>query len=795
MENNADEIKYLQGCINDLISVLALSALWSGREPSEMIRALLDGLLGMQRLDFVYARLSETIDVEPIEMVRWAQRYDRDVQAHEVGRALDRWLTGDLSVSPLAIANPVGEGEVAIAAFRLGLQDHLGVLVAGSARRDFPTQVERLLLRVAANQAAIGLQEARLLSAQKRAAKELEQRVAERTRQLSDVNEELRQEISERQRAEAEALALKDELAAELSGMTRLHEFSTRLLASIELQPLLDEVLDAIMALQNADFGLIQLYNPDTQALEIVAQRGFRADFLEYFSSVHEDSSACGRAMQRKERVIIEDVELDAGFAPHRRIAAVAGFRAVQSTPLFSRSGEPLGMLSTHFGQPHSPSESELRLTDLYARHAEEMIERKRTEEALRASYNELQRLNEELQVTNDELEETTEELESSRNELQSVNEELQARVAEVSLTNSDLRNLMASTDIGTIFLDRELCIKRYTPQIEKLFNVLPSDINRPLAHLTHRLDHTNLQEDARQVLADLQTVEREVHSRDDHWYIVRLLPYRTEEDKIDGVVVTFVEITERKRTEADLQKAQAELTHVARVTTLGEMTASIAHEVNQPLAAIVTNGDACLRLLARDKADLAGVREAVEAMISDALRASEVIKRIRTLLKKTASEKTWLDINATIREVIQMAANELDKNQIELRTQLAAGLQPALGDCVQLQQVILNLILNGNDAMSKTGWQPRELLISSQTRQPEEVMVAVRDSGTGLKPQDAERIFEPFFTTKEGGLGLGLSISRTIIEAHGGRLWATANEGQGTTLHFTLPTYSESIT
>jgi C4-dicarboxylate-specific signal transduction histidine kinase len=617
MENTADEIKHLQGCINDLISVLALYALWSGREPSEMVRALLDGLLGMQRLDFVYARLSETIDGEPVEVVRWAQRYDRDVQAHAVGRALDRWLTGDLPVSPLVIANPLGDGEVAIAAFRLGLQDHLGVLVAGSARRDFPTQIERLLLRVAANQAAIGLQEAWLLSAQKRAAKELEQRVAERTRQLSDVNEELRQEISER----------------------------------------------------------------------------------------------------------------------------------------------------------------------------------KRTEEALRASYNELQRLNEELQVTYDELEETTEALESSRDALQAVNEELQARVAEVSLTNSDLRNLMESTDIGTIFLDRELCIKRYTPHIEKLFNVLPSDINRPLAHLTHRLDHTNLQEDARQVLADLQTVEREVHSRDDHWYIVRLLPYRTEEDKIDGVVVTFVEITERKRTEADLQKAQAELTHVARVTTLGEMTASIAHEVNQPLAAIVTNGDACLRLLARDKADLAGVREAVEAMISDARRASEVIMRIRTLLKKTASEKTWLDINATIREVIQMAANELDKNQVELRTQLAAGLQPALGDRVQLQQVILNLILNGNDAMSKTGWQPRELLISSQTRQPEEVMVAVRDSGTGLKPPDAERIFEPFFTTKEGGLGLGLSISRTIIEAHGGRLWATANEGQGTTLHFTLPTYSESLT
>src|ERR1700742_783925 len=133
MENNADEIKHLQGCINDLISVLALSALWSGREPSEMIRTLLDGLLGMQRLDFVYARLSETIEGESIEMVQWAQRSGRDVQAHDVGRALDHWLTGDLPVSPLVIVSPRGDGEVAIAAFRLGLQDHLGVLVARSS--------------------------------------------------------------------------------------------------------------------------------------------------------------------------------------------------------------------------------------------------------------------------------------------------------------------------------------------------------------------------------------------------------------------------------------------------------------------------------------------------------------------------------------------------------------------------------------------------------------------------------------------------------------------------------------
>ena len=193
-------------------------------------------------------------------------------------------------------------------------------------------------------------------------------------------------DITERKKVEAKSLALQDELATELSAMTRLHEFSTRLLASTELQRILEDVLSATISLQSADFGNVQLYNPETHTLEIIAQQGFRQDFLDYFNSVHEDSAACGRALQRLERVIIEDVQTDPGFEPHRQIAASAGFRAVQSTPLFCRSGEPLGMISTHFRQPHRPSERDLRLTDLYARQAAEMIERRRAEEALRKS-------------------------------------------------------------------------------------------------------------------------------------------------------------------------------------------------------------------------------------------------------------------------------------------------------------------------------------------------------------------------------------------------------------------------
>jgi PAS domain S-box-containing protein len=269
--------------------------------------------------------------------------------------------------------------------------------------------------------------------------------------------------------------------------------------------------------------------------------------------------------------------------------------------------------------------------------------------------------------------------------------------------------------------------------------------------------------------------------------------PVFNESGALIEYVGTVVDTTERKRAEEEARSAQSELAHVARALTLVELAASIAHEVNQPLGAIVADGQACLRLLARDKPDFEEVREAVGCMISDAMRARKVIRRIRALLKKNAPEKAPLDINETLQEVIALTAGELGKNQVSLRTELEADLPPVLGDRVELQQVLLNLILNGCEAMSESGWRPRELLISSRKCETDEVMVSVRDSGVGIDPQIAEHLFDAFFTTKEGGLGLGLSISRRIIEAHGGRIWASPNEDRGATLWFTLPTNCES--
>jgi PAS domain S-box-containing protein len=247
----------------------------------------------------------------------------------------------------------------------------------------------------------------------------------------------------------------------------------------------------------------------------------------------------------------------------------------------------------------------------------------------------------------------------------------------------------------------------------------------------------------------------------------------------------------ERQRAEAALHHAQAELAHVTRVATLGELTTSIAHEVNQPLAAVVTNGNACMRWLSREPPNLEEAREAVRRIIRDGHRAGEVIARMRALVRKAGPQKARLAINGVIAEVIALADSELRRHGVALHTDLAAELPPVLGDRIQLQQVLLNLLLNGMEAMRAVTDRPRALIVRSQPEEAAAIRVAVQDAGVGIDSQDLDRIFTAFVTTKPEGLGMGLAISRSIIEAHGGRLWATPNAGPGATVQFTLPLLS----
>ncbi len=261
--------------------------------------------------------------------------------------------------------------------------------------------------------------------------------------------------------------------------------------------------------------------------------------------------------------------------------------------------------------------------------------------------------------------------------------------------------------------------------------------------------------------------------------------------DESENQGVAFVlDLTERKRAEEALRAAQAELAHVNRVTTMGQMTASIAHEVRQPIAGTVASAQAALRWLEAQPPDLEKIRQSLGRIISNGFRASEVIDRIRALVKKAPLRSEQLDLNEVILEVIALTRSEVLRNGVSLRTELANGLPLVRGDRIQLQQVVLNLIMNAIEAMTEVGEGARELLIDTGKDASDGALVAVRDSGPGLNPKSFDRLFNAFYTTKTSGMGMGLSICRSIIEAHGGRLWADANAPCGAVFQFTLPAH-----
>jgi PAS domain S-box-containing protein len=254
-------------------------------------------------------------------------------------------------------------------------------------------------------------------------------------------------------------------------------------------------------------------------------------------------------------------------------------------------------------------------------------------------------------------------------------------------------------------------------------------------------------------------------------------------------------DVTETKSAEEALNTARSELAHVARVTTLSTLTASIAHEVNQPLSGIITNGGTCLRMLDADPPDVEGARETARRTIRDGHRASEVITRLRALFSRREFTLESLDLNEAIQEVIALSRSDLQRHRVVLQSELADDLPNVMGDRIQLQQVILNLLRNASDAMADVHDRPRQLLVKTERAGGDRVRVTVRDAGIGVDPQVMDKLFDAFYTTKSDGMGIGLSVSRSIIERHHGRLWAERNDGPGATFAFLVPRHPESDT
>jgi PAS domain S-box-containing protein len=385
--------------------------------------------------------------------------------------------------------------------------------------------------------------------------------------------------------------------------------------------------------------------------------------------------------------------------------------------------------------------------------------------------------------------------LENARLYAELIEENRERQTAEAALRTSEerWRNLFDNAPVGIALTSSNGRYAAANPAFQRMTGYPEAELRRLTpADVTHEEDRAETEALVASWLAGVESpqhIEKRYRRKDGGvvWADVSgfwVAPVAGDTPLRAAVVV---DITDRRRAEDDLREVQAELAHVARVTTMGEMAASIAHEVNQPLSGVVINGNACLRWMAGDPPNMAEARDAVQRIIRDGKRASEVIARIRNLSKKSSVEKEPLDLNETIAEVVAFAQGELRRARVTLRTDLARDLPKVPGDRVQLQQVVLNLVLNGLEAMDTVADRPRELVIETTCEGAEHVRVAVRDVGVGLDSQSINRLFDAFYTTKHGGMGMGLSISRSIIENHGGRLWAVSNQGPGATFLFTV--------
>ena len=422
------------------------------------------------------------------------------------------------------------------------------------------------------------------------------------------------------------------------------------------------------------------------------------------------------------------------------------------------------------------PSPSQLRAANLKLER--EIAERRRAEAALQTAHAEL-----ELRVR------------QRTAELAEANEHLQAEILERQRAEEVLRkqaNLLELAHDAIIVRGMDDDITYWNSGAEETYGWLREEaLGRTAQDLLQSMYPSDLEDLKNEVIREGHWDGELMQTRRDGAQIVvasRWALQRDEHAKPVAMLQINTDITERKRAAEELQATQSQLAHMARVTTMGELAASIAHEVNQPLTAVVANGNACLRWLAGEEPNLDEAREAVVRIVSEGKRAAEVIQRIRSLLKKSAPEKSRLDMNEVIREVLVLTNHQILKKRVSVRTEMTVGLPAISGDRVQLQQVFLNLVMNALEATAAAVENSREIVVTSEEIEPNEVMVAIRDSGVGIDPDKVDKLFQPFFTTKPDGMGMGLSISRSIIEAHGGRLWADRNNGPGSTFKFSVP-------
>ena len=1060
-EHSAGEIKRLQRCINDLVSLLALPAVWSGGDPAQVLHTLLDALMRMLSLDLVSVQLKNPVGETPVEIVRVAQSRGPIPPAHDICEALSQAFIDNSRKWPALLGKLFSDEEVSIVPLPLGLHGELGVMVAASQRADFPRETERLLLSVAANQAAIGLQEARLRSQQKRIADELDQRVAQRTAELAAANTELQLQVGLLQHLPVSTWTLKPDGTPDFVNQVWL-DYSGQTLDFVRSHP--EAWMTAVHPEDRQEASRIfwkgvrsgQGFAFETRSLgardgtyrwhlqQAVVLRDAEGKVLKFVGTTtdiddqkraQEELRASEGKLQRVIDTIPTLVWCNLPEGPNEFLSRSwheytglspeeahgwgwsAAFHPDDLPPLMKRwqellvsgeSGEIEARLRRHDGEYRwflirvAPFRNHTGAIERWYGTSTDIDDRKRAEEALGASEINLKQIINTIPTaawsarpdgycdfinqpwldyagfraeqglgwgwgtaihpedlpelveywqtclasgtpvdtearmrrfdgvyrwflfranplrdeagniikwygTNTDIDDrkrAEEKLRSSESSLRQVFDSIPGMVfaldptGQIELSNRrhleyfgktlDELNAWATNDaihpddLPRATVDFKLSMTTGTPFESELryrradgvyrwfqgrsLPVRDTDgrIARWYSLITDIDDRKRAEEKLRRseaLLAQVQTVSvtggfswrvetkeitwseqlydifefdegtpptiEKVYSRV-HPDDVRLLQEAVERAQRDGsnidlehrllmpnhsvkylnmvahatrdkdgrleFVGAVQDVTRRRLSEEALNKARSELAHVSRVTSLGAMTASIAHEVNQPLSGILTNASTCLRMLATDPPQVEGARETARRTIRDGKRMSEVISRLRALFSKKEPTTESVNLNEAVLEVIALSIVELQKNRVMLRPELAGNLPLVAGDRVQLQQVVLNLLKNGSDAMSGVEDRPRLLVIRTEQDEGDRVRLTVQDAGVGFDPQAVDRLFDAFYTTKGDGMGIGLSVSRSIIERHNGRLWATLNDGPGATFSFSIPRASEGL-
>lgn len=740
---NTDEIQRLKGCINDLISVLALPAIWNGREPSHIVSTLLDVLLGMLRLDFAYARVSDPVDGSPIEVVRLAQRRNLPAQPQEVGRLLNRWLTGDPPASPLVVPNPIGEGEVSIAPFRLGLQDEVGGLVAGSRRADFPTKIEMLLLQVATNQAAIGLREARLLSDQRRAEKEI--RLLLTITQAVDESEDFRSGLG---------VALRK--VCEATGWA---------------------------------YGEGWIPRADGTVLEFGSAWHASAKGLDRFRKLSEEClfppgmDLPGRVWESKRSEWIQDfLMLPENTFPRCKLASDFGLKTALGIPVIAND-KTVAVLAFFTFESREEDKRLFELVSAVASQVGSVIQRKRAEEALRKAREGLEIR---VQERTAELAKTNEALHAEIVERMQTEEALRRTEAELRWVTDSVPDCLWSAEVDK----RGQFICRYcSPVVERITGyppefymqspqrwsstVYPEDRPRlEQAYLritTGQSDH--VEEEYRIILPDGTTrwVRDSANARrlDDGTF------------RLDGVVS---DISQRKRDEDEKARLQKQVIENSRLAAIGATTANIAHEIGNPLNGMSVTAQMLERRLSQQGTHLdEAVQCSLRSLREEIRRLNDLLAGLRTLSRREEYhfQPTFLAVIAG--EVFAMEKENYAGKGIRVEQVFREDLPPVRADRDKLKQALWNLCKNAAEAMPRGGTL-RLSAYSSGT----DVVLEIGDTGVGIPP--GVDIFGPFTTTKTSGSGLGLVVVRQVVAAHGGDLSYTSEPGRGATFHLTLP-------